>query len=72
MILCEPCRLTNLTGRIIKSYDRKERGQKCFCSEVSEVQEKPEVEKETIIAITHAVLIIDEPITTVEHDCQEA
>ena len=38
--------------------------------EVTVVQEKPEIEIETIIAITEAALIIDEPITTVERNCQ--
>ena len=64
------CRLTNLTGKIIKSFHRNERGQKTLYAEVSEVQEKPELEIETIIAIKEAALIIDEPVTTVERDCQ--
>ena len=34
------------------------------------MQEKPEIEIETIIAITEAALIIDEPIGTVERDRQ--
>ena len=63
-------RLTNLTGKIIKSFHPKKRGQKGFYSEVSEVQEKSEIEIETTIAITEAALIIDEQITTVEFDPQ--
>ena len=55
-------------GKIIKSFHRKDRGQKNFCAEVSEVQKKPEMEKETIIAMTEAELIIDEPNTTVERN----
>ena len=47
-----------------------ERGQKSFCAEVSVVQEKPEKEEETIIAITEAALTIDEPIATLERDRQ--
>ena len=58
----------NLTGKIIKSFHRKERGQKSLCAEVSVVQEKPETETETIIAITEAALIIDEPFATVERN----
>ena len=42
---------------------------KDFRTEVSEVQEKPEVEVETKTAIKEAVLLIDVPITTVERDC---
>ena len=41
----------------------KERGQRSFYAERSEVQQKPEIEIETIIAITEAALIIIEPIT---------
>ena len=41
----------------------KERGQRSFYAERSEVQQKPEIEIETIIAITEAALIIVEPIT---------
>ena len=61
-IYCEHCRLTNLTGKIIKSFHPKERGQKSFCAEVREIQEKPEIEIETIKAITEAQLMIDEQL----------
>ena len=57
-------------SKIIKSFHGKERGQKSFCKEVSVVQEKPEIEIETIISITEEALIIDEPIATVERNRQ--
>ena len=63
---------TNQSNRqIIKIFHRKERGQKSFCAEMSVFQEKPEIEIETIVAITEAALIIDEPIATVERDRQQ-
>ena len=37
---------------------------------MSVVQEKPEIEIETIIAITEAALTTDEPIATVERNSQ--
>ena len=41
-----------------------------FCAELSEIQEKPEIEIETIIAMTETPLIVDDSIKTVEHNCQ--
>ena len=63
-------RLINLTGKLIISFDRKERGQKYVDAEVSEVQKKPEIEIETKLAITEAALILDESITTVKRNRQ--
>ena len=37
---------------------------------MSEIQEEPEIEIETIIAMAEAPLIVDEPITKVERSCQ--
>ena len=37
---------------------------------MSVAQDKPEIEVETMKAITEAALIIDEPIATVERECQ--
>ena len=41
-----------------------------FCAEMSEVEEKPEIEIEIKISIPEAAPILDEPITTVERDRQ--
>ena len=69
-IYSEYCRLPNLTGKIIGKFYCKERGQNKICTEMSEVQEKPEKELEPIIAITETALIIDETITSVERNRQ--
>ena len=51
-------------------FHRKERGRKNFCAEMTEIQEKPEIEIKTITAIPETALIIDEPSMTVERNRQ--
>ena len=53
-----------------QNFNIKERGLKSFMGDVSQVQEKPEIEKGTITAIPEAPLIKEEPIMTVERDRQ--
>ena len=55
------------TNQSNRKYNQKisSQGPRVSCTEVSEAQEKPEIETETIIALTEAALIIDKPIATV-------
>ena len=64
--LVQTLQTNQLIGERIKSFHRKERGQKSFCAVVSEVQERTKIEIEILIAILEAALSIDETITKVE------
>ena len=60
------------TNQSNRKYNQKisSQGLRVSCTEVSEAQEKPEIE--TIIAITEAALIIDKPIATVGRNRQHS